>query len=189
MQNYHRNTFELFTLRRIVCTYIQIKYQQWIQMKHNSVPKIKTKPADMTKWPLNEIKWIPRQSDEDTLQACSVAWERGDLKHNGRFAPWRRKKTHCGCSADQSVVMHTSATRCLQCLWLKASSDSYAGNSFGDECFSRRCTKGQPSRLLTGKVLVTKSCWLVVHSSSSRKNSNRVLHNNHYYTVNLVKCP
>lgn len=92
MQNYHRNTFELFTLRRIVCTYIQIKYQQWIQMKHNSVPKIKTKPADMTKWPLNEIKWIPRQSDEDTLQACSVAWERGDLKHNGRFAPWRRKK-------------------------------------------------------------------------------------------------
>jgi len=26
------------------------------------------------------------------MQACSVAREQGDLKHNGRFAPWRRKK-------------------------------------------------------------------------------------------------
>lgn len=50
--------------------------------------------------------------------------------------------------------------------------------------FFRRCTKGQPDRLLAGKVLVTKSCWLAVHSFSSWKTMTEFLKTINFHAVN-----
>ena len=38
------------------------------------------------------MKTQSRKVDSQSVQACSVACDRGDLKHNGRFTPMRLKQ-------------------------------------------------------------------------------------------------